>query len=219
MAFKDIVGQKFNRLTIYARIPNRGDGIARFLCLCDCGKPAIANGIQLRNGKRKSCGCLQKEKAKNNAAIARKNLITHGMSYSTEYSIWSGMIARCKYKTMQNYKKYGGRGITVCEKWQESFEAFYNDMGPRPSLNHSIERIDVNGNYEPGNCRWATKEEQANNTRGNHFVIYQEKKMTVAQAIRLANLDISPGTVRGRMQKGWTFEDAISKPRQKKKVA
>jgi hypothetical protein len=113
----------------------------------------------LKRGWTQSCGCLQKDRAKDNAK--------HGKTGSPEYHAWSAMIQRCTNPKTKQYKDYGGRGIRVCQKWKCSFESFYADMGPRPSKAHSIDRKDNDGNYEPGNCRWATEREQKMNTRQN----------------------------------------------------
>ena len=108
---------------------------------------------------------------------------THGMSNRSEYWIWKSMRSRCNNVKTENYKNYGGRGIKVCKRW-DSFENFYKDMGPRPSSEYSIERLDNDGNYEPSNCKWGTREEQQNNMRSNVLITYQDKTQTLAQWCR-----------------------------------
>lgn len=149
----DITGDRYGRLTVLGRSDRKG----RWLCKCDCGRESEPSLGSLRNGSSKSCGCAQRDVA---SGINR----THGMSRSSEYRIWAGMRKRCYSKKCKSYIDYGGRGIVVCERWSK-FENFYEDMGQRPSPDHSLDRIDVDGNYEPSNCRWATAGEQARNRR------------------------------------------------------
>lgn len=119
------------------------------------------------------------------------------------------MLGRCQNLTDQAFRDYGGRGIRVCERWL-AFENFYADMGPRPSPKHSIDRIDNDGNYEPGNVRWATVKQQARNTRCSRIVRFGGRTMSLAEAAELAGLNIS--TVRGRFSRGWSMEEALEAP-------
>lgn len=136
--------------------------------------------------------------------------LTHGMTKSPEFGAWDGMRDRCANRLDPNY---GGRGIRVCERWQSSFEAFYEDMGPRPSSHHSLDRIDVNGDYEPGNCRWATRKEQCRNTRRSVFVEYLGKRINLKD---LAEAAVVPyHTFRERIIAGWSVDEALSKPSRK----
>lgn len=156
----DRIGQRFGRLTVLRLGEGRtaGGGV-RWVCLCDCGNEKEVNGNAMVSGNVQSCGCLHRD------AVHR----THGMSGSREYRIWAGMKDRCSNPNNNRYADYGGRGITVHQPWIDSYEAWSEYMGPRPK-GTSIDRVDVDGNYEPGNVRWATNAEQANNKRpyANH---------------------------------------------------
>lgn len=162
MSYPDFVGRKFGRLTVLSRAPNASHRRGRrWLCCCECGKTLIVRGDCLPNGNTTSCGCFYKE--------TRKAKLSHGhcenWTRSSEYSIWVAMKQRCCNPNNSAYQHYGGRGITVCQGWLDSFIAFYKSVGPRPTSKHSIDRINNDGNYEPSNVRWATKTQQLANRR------------------------------------------------------
>ena len=159
-AFIDLTGQKFGRLTVVERAKNKGKE-TMWLCVCDCGKTLIAQGNNLKSGHTKSCGCY-------NSEITTIRNYKHGKRKTTVYNTWNNMRRRCYEKANAKYPSYGGRGITVCDEWKNSFEAFYDDVSKLPHFGekgYSLDRIDNDGNYEPTNVRWATAKQQANNRR------------------------------------------------------
>lgn len=135
--------------------------------------------------------------------------IKHRMSKTPEYRAWSNMLDRCYRVAHPQYEEYGGRGISVCSRWRNSFENFFSDIGVRPSTKHSLDRCENNGNYEPSNCRWATSIEQNNNTRGNHFIVFNGQKMSVLQAIKIAKPKVQFPAVYKRLARGWSVEEAL----------
>jgi len=167
----DLTGQRFGRLTVYSRTGSDKSGQAMWLCKCDCGNERTIRSNDLRNGQTQSCGCLQRER------IIQK-LTTHGMAETAIYHVWSSMCQRCNNPNNAGYKNYGGRGITVCERWNK-FENFYADMGEAPK-ELTIERIDNNKGYSPENCHWSTRKEQARNKRNNRIIKYQGKDQCVS---------------------------------------
>lgn len=197
---QDAIGFKSGRLTVIARI---GGGKVR--CECECGKVVEVLFWNVKRGKTKSCGCLY--------LATRGMLKKHGRSKTSEYHIWQTMKARCSNPNSESFSNYGGRGILVCERWLESFENFFADMGKRPA-GCTLERIENEGNYEPSNCRWATQSEQCNNTRRNRIVICGGASMTLANAIRIQGF--SESTISGRIRRGWSYADAINTPINKK---
>lgn len=170
------IGQKFGRLEVYYELPivaRKSKHTREFLCNCECGGILRIAIHTLVSGHTKSCGCLRKEKSKS-------ALSTHGMTGTPEYIVWAGMIQRCKDAGADNYKYYGGRGIKVCERWQD-FKNFYQDMGKRPD-GFSLDRIDVDGDYCPDNCKWSTAKQQGENKRKYGTTLVRE---TVEKLIEL----------------------------------
>lgn len=206
---EDMIGKRVGRLVVVGEgqtyYKPSGQAYYKFLCKCDCGNTKMVNGYALRKGLTKSCGCYTKEKAGN---MAR----THGKSDTKLYTTWVCMRSRCNYKRNKEYKDYGGRGIKVCKEWDESFDnfcAWAMENGYKEGL--SIDRIDVNGNYEPSNCKWATRYEQDRNKRNNVMITYNGETKILRDWEKY--LGMSKGTLRQRIKKhGWSIEKAFTTP-------
>lgn len=191
-AFIDLTGRVFGKLTVIARNGTLWD------CQCNCGGRKLVNGNQLRGGHTRSCGCL-----------VRESNGTHLMSGTPTYNAWRAMIDRCSRPTHKQYDRYGGRGISVHEPWRR-FENFFADMGACPD-GLSLDRINNDGNYEPGNCRWTTKFVQSNNTRWNVVYELHGESKTVSQWGK--EYGLHPTTIKHRIRYlGWTVEAAITTP-------
>lgn len=188
---RDLIGKTFWRLTVVARAENKA-GAAQWSCVCECGKIAIVKGVELRRGHTKSCGCLSREKLLH---------ASHGHANgggTRIYRQWADMLKRCTNPANGSFQNYGGRGIKVCERWLK-FENFLTDMGEGGGL--TLDRIDNNGNYEPGNCRWATIVEQARNTRRNKLTTANGKTQCIAAWAE--ELSIPYPTLQSRIRRGW----------------
>jgi hypothetical protein len=204
-ALVDIAGESFGRLTVLHRVGVR-DGKALWKCQCSCGAVIETTGGNLRGGITKSCGCFQKDTAR---SYGKKNK-KHGMRKTKEYAAWRSMIARCNNIANPSYGDYGGRGITVCDEWAKSFEAFFKHVGPATSSGHSLDRVDSTRGYEPGNVRWATTTEQnRNRPRSNVVIEHDGLRLCVAEwAVRLG---ISKHTIHARLKAGWSTDKVLSK--------
>lgn len=198
----DITNHKFNRLTAVSFIGMQNNR-SLWRCLCECGNIKDVFLSDLRCQKVKSCGCLRKDTIK-------KLRTSHGLSgnHAQGYGLWVKMKQRCINPLCDDYKDYGGRGIKVYESWIQSFESFINDVGPRPSKHHSIERIDNDGNYEPSNVRWATHLEQSYNRRSSKLLIYNGYTKAMAEWCVL--LDLNYYKVRYYVGKGLPLDQIIN---------
>ncbi len=204
MNFINLAGNNYGRWTVIKRIPSASRD-AVWQCRCACGKLSSVDGASLRRGDTKSCGCLRKE-----------GMTTHGQSMGKQrkfgYGIWSGIKSRCENTRVKEYASYGGRGIQMCERWSCSFDNFIQDMGKRPSRRHSIDRIDNDGDYEPGNCHWATRDEQGQNRSNNVRVVYLGRDMTIRNAVNIAGNVALLATAKWRVKHGWSVERAVETP-------
>lgn len=200
----NLINKTFDRLTVISDSGERSLNYQiMWKCKCVCGNFVNIRTDALISGATKSCGCLRKEKIKEANTV-------HGFSNLPEYGLWYSMIHRCHSSNDSSYKRYGAIGITVCDRWLNSFELFYTDMGPRPSPEHSIDRINNDGNYEPDNCRWATAEEQQNNRKDNVSVVYNGKIFSSAMLAK--EHDINTRTFTSRLRNGWSVKDSVEIP-------
>lgn len=200
----DITGQRFGRLTVIGF--DKQDEFRQYmwLCKCDCGNVVSIRGYSLRSGNTQSCGCIQKE---TNLKLRQ----THGMTKTRIYNIWQSMKQRCSTPSVSCYKYYGGRGISVCDEWQ-SFEPFYQwAISNGYADNLTIDRIDVNGNYEPINCRWITIQEQQRNKRGNHHITFNGETKTLQEWAD--GLGIHHVTLLERLNRWGSVEEALTIPK------
>ena len=195
--FIDITGQKFGRLTAIEKTNKKNSKGYLWYCKCDCGNICYTNSYRLRSGHTKSCGCITKK---------------HGFFGTRIYKIWDSMKQRCYNPKCDAYMNYGGRGITICDEWKNDFMSFCNwSMNNGYSDNLTIDRIDVNGNYEPSNCRWADDIIQHNNTRKNPHFEYKGEIHTIPEWSRITGLNIN--TIKERIFKyHWSIEDSLTTP-------
>ncbi|MCX8017695.1 MAG: hypothetical protein N2690_07345 [Rhodocyclaceae bacterium] len=204
----DMTGSRAGRVTVLAFAGTKGKN-AYWSCVCDCGTRFVTQGRHLRSGSTKSCGCFGKEQR---ALATSKAKTKHGKTAggnSRVYRIWSNMVSRCTNPNFDAYPYYGGRGISVCDRWR-LFENFLQDMG-EPGPDESIDRIDPSGDYEPGNCRWSSKIEQANNTRKNKVLEIDGTRMTVAEWSRQPGA-CAAKTIYERLERGWDSRRAVFAP-------
>lgn len=200
-----MTGEIFGRLTVLSLAESRGDWRRRWVCACACGGTAITTTAKLRSGHAQSCGCLKNDRI---GALRRK----HGGTGSPEFHTWAQIRQRCSNPNHPNFKRYGGRGIVVCERWscEAGYQNFASDMGRKPSRYHSIERIDNDGSYSPANCIWATRRTQANNRRSSTRLTHRGETRTLAEWSRLTGTAVATLSLRHRS--GWSDERAITTP-------
>lgn len=189
----------FGRLVLVRRVENGKGRKARWLCICACGSEYVAEAYSLRRGITRHCGC--DSSARSRAAT------THGGSRTRLYRIWKNMHRRCDLETHPDFPNYGGRGIEVCQEWSD-FARFREDLG-EPGPRATLDRIDNDGDYEPGNCRWATPKQQARNTRRNRLVTYRGRRMSLAEASELAGVPYKKVWERISRQ-GWALGRALT---------
>lgn len=173
---------------------------------CECGnKKKILNRL-VKSRNTKSCGCLRKKIARENGKKSAK----HNLRYSEEYNTWRAMKSRCLNPKDPSYKNYGGRGIKIYDKWINSFVEFYNDVGPQPTPEHTLDRKDNNGDYTPENCKWSTGKEQSNKKRNNIIINYNNETYTQTQLCEKYNIKVT--TFKDRLKRGLTIEEALTLP-------
>lgn len=203
------IGDRFGRLVVISKGKRDNAGRQRLICKCDCGTEKEFDAHNIISRKSKSCGCLKLE-------LTIKRNTKHGMSRSSEYNSWTYMIQRCTNSSFSEYHRYGARGITVCERWRNSFEAFLADMGARPP-GRSLERIKNDQNYEPENCKWATPVEQARNRRSNRWLTCHGRTQLLVDWAD--ELGVCHSTIINRLKRGWSIEKALSVPKGGKRDA
>lgn len=207
---QDLTGKRYGLWAVLGPVEIKryvGSTTVMWLCRCDCGNEVGVSAGSLRRGLSKSCGC-----ERNTQTSIRRT--THGHSSggvkTPEYQTWARIKTRCTNENHSDYPDYGGRGLMVAAEWVDDFEAFYAHIGPKPTSKHSIDRIDNERGYEPGNVRWATTEVQSNNKRSNHSLTVGDQTMTIRQWAQKTGLDQK--TICMRVLRGWSAEDAVSKP-------
>lgn len=201
MRKKDLVGQRFGRLTVISELSERQNGHILWSCRCDCGKQIKVNSCNLISGKSKSCGCVNKEKL-------LKRLTTHGCTHTKLHQVWEQIKARCYCSTNKSYKNYGYRGISMCNEWKCDFSLFRDwalSSGYKKGL--TIDRINNDGNYEPTNCRWVNRNVQNNNKRNNIRVTEGGETKNLKQWCSLLGLNYS--TIKARVQRGANPREAL----------
>lgn len=207
-------GKRFGRLVVVgAEGVKLKKGSSRYWeCLCDCGSTKFVRQDHLIKGKIVSCKCFWKQRLVDRA----KHGAARSGRWTPEYKIWMGMLSRCNNPNRKAYPTYGGRGIKVCDRWRD-FENFLSDMGPRPSPVHSIDRLNPNGNYEPGNCRWATSKEQGSTRRDNRRIKYRGSEIMLSELVRASG--VPHATLSRYLDQGLSAEQAIEKYHAKHKEA
>lgn len=203
----DVTGKRYGRLVVIGpfRVVKKK---RQWLCRCDCGVEKYVALFSLRCGRTISCGCRLREINSNGQATHGH---TRGGKFSPEYRTWTAILQRCLSERNVSYPEYGGRGITVCERWRRSFESFLEDMGPKP-FGMQIDRIDTNGHYEPGNCRWVSPRENNLNRRNIRWIDFDGRRQTMSDWA--AEVGISAGAMSHRIARSdWTLEQALTTPR------
>lgn len=208
-------GTKFGRLTVIGQAKSDKAGRRRYLCECECGQRSVVSACHLKRGETVSCGCYRADKSREIGSRVKK----HGESRvnsrrkSPEYKLWGNIISRCYNPKDISFPNYGGRGIRVCDRWRSSFDAFLADIGRRPTPSHSLDRFpDQNGDYCPGNVRWATAKEQQRNMRSNRLLTINGETHCIAEWAEITG--IGDGTIRARLRANWPSERLFEQPRE-----
>lgn len=208
---RDLVGYVFGRLTVVGRATVPSKPWQRWLCHCECGNEVATATGALTDGLTQSCGCLHRDRMLENPPHL-KHGHTVGRNFSVEYKAWQSMLHRVRGDDPRHKIRYVDRGIKACDRWlgSEGFENFLADMGPKPSPKHTLDRINNDGGYEPGNCRWATWAVQRRNRGGCRLVTYDGKTQTVTDWAE--QIGIKPATLYARLNSGWPVKETLSTP-------
>lgn len=201
MKLIDLTNQKFGKLLVLEKAITQNEKVM-WKCLCDCGNIVFVKGVNLKNNRTKSCGCIKME-------VLLKRNTKHNQRHTKLYEVWKTMKQRCYNPNNKGYKNYGGRGISICDEWKNDFMSFYNwsiENNYKEGL--SIDRINVNGNYEPSNCRWTTRVVQQNNTRVNKYFTINNETKSLADWCRIYNVNYR--TTYARVEKGLSIIDALT---------
>jgi hypothetical protein len=202
-----VIGREFGRLTVIDRAQSSRHGHPCWLCRCRCGVEKVVRQQGLMDGTSQSCGCLGRERR-------AEKCTTHGHArrnnWTPEFRAWRSAINRCCNPNDKNWHNYGGRGITICERWRCSFQAFFEDVGAKPSPGLQIDRIDNDGHYEPGNVRWTTPQQNTANSRRARLIEHDGKRLTMREWSRVTGIGL--GTIRNRLTKEWSVADTLTKP-------
>lgn len=199
----DRSGERYGNLVVISVVRTKGQR-PKWRCKCDCGKATEVDGRQLGSGRTSSCGCKRSK-------VGREINTRHGKHKTRLYKIWAGVVSRCENPSSNVFKYYGGRGIGICHEWRVSFEAFASAVGNPPSENHSLDRIDNEKGYVPGNVRWASRAQQSRNTRRNRMVKFKGERLCITDAAHKAGL--RPSLVFTRLYRGWTESEALNTPK------
>lgn len=207
----DHVNQRFGRLIVLHAdsdllLPS-GQRCKRWFAACDCGNTAVVHGSHLRSGATRSCGCLEQE---SRDALRIKHGHAFSGAWSPEYKAWRAMLQRCYQKSSPRYARYGGRGITVCDRWRRDFSQFFRDMGPKPNPQYQIDRIDNDADYSPENCRWVSPAEQAKNRSNSLRLTLHGVTMRLTEWAD--QMGVPSSALRSRVSKGWTDERVLTQP-------
>lgn len=202
----NLIGQRFGKLTVAEWAGKANLCVATismcdfWLCLCDCGNTTVAASRWIKCGNTSSCGC---------------NQVKHKMTGTRIWTVWRGMNGRCSNPKYKDYQNYGGRGISVCDRWKESFSNFYADMGDPPTKSHTLDRINNDLGYSPENCRWATSKQQNRNRRSNRWIEWNGEVKTMAEwgeDPRLTEIGINQAYLGNRIRDGWSIDSAMTTP-------
>jgi hypothetical protein len=196
----ELTGQIFGRYTVIDRATPTRNRVPRWRCRCECGTVRSVVQHGLVSGATRSCGCLARE-------LVGARVLTHGRTHTPEYESWAQMRHRCSNPNHHAFARYGGRGIRVCARW-DSFEIFLADMGQRPSPKHSLDRVDNDGNYEPSNCRWATRLQQSRNSSSTRPIEWRGVRRPVSEWAE--TLGVTPDLLYNRLHAGWTTDRAFT---------